>query len=159
MTRTATGLQDNALPSFSSSASPLSWPCEKRRLSLLRNLGVSSNRNFDTEPLVSGVLLMSAVRRVEGVRKEVRYVRFDALEGDLLRRLTEPTDSACWWSSSSPLALEGVPTMLVGSGARDCLFDGVRKDDEGVRRSKRPSTRPFFWGVGPMDFRCATEVT
>lgn len=50
---------------------------------------MSSNRSFDTDLVASGVPLMSAIRRVEGVRNEARYVRFDALGGDLLRRLVE----------------------------------------------------------------------
>lgn len=67
------------------------WRCEKRWLSLLRNAGVSSNRNFDTDFAASGVLLASVILRVEGVRKEARYVSFDALGGDLLRRAIEDT--------------------------------------------------------------------
>lgn len=86
-------------------------------------------------------------------------MRFEALGGDLLRCATEDVGFACGSSSACCLNLEGVPTTFEGSGASDCLFDGVRNDDEGVSRSKRPSTLPFFCGVGPMDLRCATGVS
>lgn len=119
---------------------------------------MSSNRNFETDVVVCGVLPTSAMRRVEGVRNEARYVRLDELGGNLLRRLVELAGCSSEASSSLGFCLEGVPTTFGGRGASDCLFDGVRNVEEGVSRSKRPSTRPFFCGVGPIAFRCAIGV-
>ena len=92
------------------------------------------------------------------MRKDARYVRFEALRGDLLRFLGEAIDPGCSSPTILGADLDGVPTALDGSGTRDGLLEGVRIVDEGVKRSKRPNTRPFFWGVGPINLRCATVV-
>ena len=57
-----------------------------RWLSLLRKAGVSSKRSLET-PLREPGVRASMTRRVEGVRKVERRLRFEALTGDLVRRL------------------------------------------------------------------------
>lgn len=64
--------------------------------------------------------------------------------------------------------LEGVACRSrdFGGGAVDreswaarvcCFLEGVEWVG-GERRSKRPRTMPFFWGVGPTNVRCARGV-
>lgn len=85
-------------------------------------------------------------------------MRLEELGGDLLRRLIELAGCSSEACLPWDVCFEGVPTTLTGRDASDFLFEGVWKDEDGVSKSKRPSTRPFFCGVGPIAFRCEAGV-
>ncbi len=98
------------------------------------------------------------MRRFEGVKKHSALLVLEALEGDLVRFPDGDAVFCGFLSSRVGRSLTGVTTELDDMGSRDRLFDGVEVEEEGVRRSNRPRTWPFLWGVGPMDLRCATGL-
>lgn len=107
-------------------------------------MGVLSNCIFEI-PLFEAGVSRSANRCANGVKNESRYVRFEALIGDLAGFF--PVDCLPSTVANSPASgrLVGVAKAFGLAMPRKLRFDGVlRLPEAGDSRSKSPKTRPSF---------------